>query len=93
MTSKVNVTEITSASILNFPIKSFYSLVTGDCYTFYRQGHGITANAKDPAKSHLERLSEADFGSMYLLFDQALVTRSSNSILFFKIDEETGEWK
>jgi len=30
---------------------------------------------------------------MYLLFDQALVTRSSNSILFFKIDEETGDWK
>jgi len=30
---------------------------------------------------------------MYLLFDQALVTRSSSSILFFKIDEETGLWK
>ena len=29
---------------------------------------------------------------MYLLFDKALVTRSSNSILFFKIDEETGLW-
>lgn len=30
---------------------------------------------------------------MYLLFDQALVTRSSSSIMFFKIDEETGLWK
>jgi hypothetical protein len=29
---------------------------------------------------------------MYLLFDQALVTRSSSSILFFKIDSETGLW-
>ena len=29
---------------------------------------------------------------MYLLFDQALVTRSSSSILFFKIDPETGDW-
>lgn len=32
-------------------------------------------------------------GSMYLLFDQALVARSSNSIIFFKIDEELNEWK
>jgi hypothetical protein len=30
---------------------------------------------------------------MYLLFDEALVTRSSSSILFFKIDPETGLWK
>lgn len=29
---------------------------------------------------------------MYLLFDQALVTVSSGSIIFFKIDEETGLW-
>ena len=31
-------------------------------------------------------------GSMYLLFDRALVTRSSNTIRFFKVDEEIGEW-
>jgi hypothetical protein len=31
-------------------------------------------------------------GDMYLLFDEALVTRSSSSILFFKIDPETGLW-
>ena len=29
---------------------------------------------------------------MYLLFDQALIVRSSSSILFFKIDPETDEW-
>lgn len=29
---------------------------------------------------------------MYLIFDKALIARSSNSILFFKIDEETGLW-
>ena len=31
-------------------------------------------------------------GDMYLLFDEALVTRSSSSILFFKIHPETGLW-
>jgi hypothetical protein len=30
---------------------------------------------------------------MYLLFDEALVVRSSSSILFFKIDPETMLWK
>ena len=30
---------------------------------------------------------------MYLLFDQALVVRSSSSILFFKIDQESGLWE
>jgi hypothetical protein len=30
---------------------------------------------------------------MYLLFDQALVVRSSSSILFFKINEENGFWE
>lgn len=29
---------------------------------------------------------------MYLLFEQALVTRSSSSIMFFKIDPETKLW-
>jgi len=29
---------------------------------------------------------------MYLLFDQALIVRSSNSILLFKIDKDTKKW-
>ena len=47
---------------------------------------------EDPSKSNVEKITDNDLGNMYLLFDQALVTRSSNSILFFKIDEETGFW-
>jgi len=30
---------------------------------------------------------------MYLLYDQALITRSSRGILFFKINEESGKWE
>ena len=30
------VSHIKEASILNFPIKAFYSTVTKDCYVFYR---------------------------------------------------------
>jgi len=78
--------------VLNFPIKAFYSSVTGNCHVFYRQGFGFTVDAKNPKESRYERISEADFGTMYLLFDKALITRSSGSILFFKIDEETDKW-
>ena len=83
-------------STTNFPIKSFHSAVTGDCLTFYRQGFGVTVNSN--MESHYEQLTDSDLGSMYLLFDEALVARSSSSILFFKInkdktDGETGSWK
>ena len=84
-------------SELNFPIKSFYSAESKNCHTFYRQGHGFTAKAEQPDQCKQERLTTADFGSMYLIYDKALVVRSSNSILFFKIDEDKnsahfGEW-
>ena len=38
-------------------------------------------------------MTDKDLGNMYLLFDQALVVRSSSSILFFKINPETGKWE
>jgi hypothetical protein len=85
--------EIDDASCgkLNFPIKSFYSEKTGNCTTFYRQGHCVTVNAQT-MESSWERIISADLGAMYLLFDACLVTRSSGSILFFRIDEDTGLW-
>jgi hypothetical protein len=78
----------------NFPIRSFYSSVTGNCLTFYRQGHAFTVSASEPeAECKVEKITDNDLGNMYLLFDQALCVRSSSSILFFKIDKETGLWK
>lgn len=47
----------------------------------------------DTTKIKYELVTTADLGTMYILFDQALVVRSSSSILFFKIDKETGDWK
>lgn len=91
--SETTVSEIQDCTILNFPIKSFYSRVTQNCYTFYRQGHAFTINAQTPAECKCEKITDADLGDMYLLFDQALVVRSSSSILFFKIDDESGLWK
>ena len=86
------VCEIKNCTFLNFPIKTFYSAVHNNCYTFYRQGHAFTMEAQDPKNCHCEKITDADLGSMYLLFDQALIVRSSSSILFFKIDQETKLW-
>lgn len=93
MLSEVAVFEIAGCTQRNFPIKTFYSLATKICYTFYRQGHALTVDPNDASKCKIEKITDADLGNMYLLFDQALVVRSSSSILFFKIDAETGDWK
>lgn len=89
------MTEITepSCSQRNFPVKSFYSPVTQNCTTFYRQGFCLTVNALKPVECSMEKITDSDLGTMYLLFDQALVVRSSSSILFFKKNEETDRWE
>jgi len=84
-------TKLMESSTLNFPIKSFYNPVAGEVYTFYRQGHSITTKPHDfNAKITQEVITTADLGQMHLVFDQALIVRSSNSILFFKKIE--GRW-
>jgi hypothetical protein len=102
--SKISCVEIDHirCSKLNFPIKSFYNNETETCITFYRQGFCVTVdpsvrnevgkNDSNAMKSRFEQIADSDLGSMYLLFDKALVVRSSNSIQLFKIDTETGFW-
>lgn len=85
--SEVSVSNIELSSVRNFPVKSFYSLVSKNCHTFYRQGHGVTNVAEDPTKTWTEKITDQDMGSMFLLFDEALITRSSSSILFFKLKQ------
>ena len=48
MLSEVTVTEIADCTERNFPIKTFYSTVTKNCLTFYRQGHCLTVNPEEP---------------------------------------------
>ena len=37
---------------LNFPIRSFYSEINNEIYTFYRQGNSTTVNANDSFDYH-----------------------------------------
>ena len=84
--------EVQDCTDMNFPMKSFYNEINNQVYTFYRQGNSSTVDVANPQQVITSKLDIDDMGSMYLLFDRALVTRSSNSIRFFKIDEETGKW-
>lgn len=45
------VTKMEQCTPLNFPVKTFYSQHSGDCYTFYRQGNCVTVKAQDPTIS------------------------------------------
>ena len=74
-------------------MKTFYSEVSKNCLTFFRQGHCITSEAENISNTWSEKITDSDLGSMYLLFEEALIVRSSSSILFFKINPECGEWE
>lgn len=84
--------EIQGCTDRNFPIKSFYSPVLNEVYVFYRQGHGYTVNPEDMKSWTCQKITDDDLGNMFLLFDQALITRSSSSVTFYKKDPETNEW-
>ena len=43
---------------------------------------------ENPDDFWTEKLTDQDMGAMYIIFDEALVTRSSGSILFFKLQKE-----
>jgi hypothetical protein len=91
--SKIYSTYVDQCSTINFPVKSFYSEVTRNFTTFFRQGNAVTVSQDDLSNSWAEKITDSDFGSMYLIYEKALMVRSSNSILFFKINEETGLWE
>lgn len=84
MLSDVQIHSISNATIRNFPVKSFYSEHYQEIYTFYRQGQSFTHSYHDPTVIKHEKVTDSDLGNMYLVFDKALITRSSSSILFFK---------
>jgi hypothetical protein len=72
----------------NFPYKCFYNDEKKEIYSFYRQGHTFKVMLKeDDPKSwtyQYEKMTDMDLGQMYLVYNQALVVRSSSNILFFK---------
>lgn len=58
MIGEIGVSELKNTTVLNFPVKSFYSPVTNNCYTFYRQGHGFTVSALNPKEFRCEKITD-----------------------------------
>ena len=81
----------------NFPYKSFYNDELDEVYSFYRQGFSYIIPAGDSDNYLYDRMTDRDLGQMYLVYNQALICRSSSQILFFKIVKneitERREWK
>ena len=86
-----------NSSKKNFPYKSFYNPDLNEVYLFYRQGQSFIINPDKPEEYTLDKMTELDLGQMYLIYNNALITRSSDEILFFKINvnDITGrrQWK
>ena len=81
----------------NFPYKCFYNDELGEIYSFYRQGHSFVVKDSDSSSYEFERMTDLDLGQMYLVFNTALITRSSSDIYFFKLEFDEAQnrriWK
>jgi len=74
----------------NFPYKCFYNEDEDEVYAFYRQGEffNVPVSEESQKKKVIETASCTDMslGDMYLVFNKLLVARSSQEIVFFKME-------
>ena len=88
----------------NFPYKCFYNNDNNEVYQFYRQGQsfrvpifeleGHPANrGKIDGEVYQETITDRCLGQMFMIDETALISRSSDQTLFFKLvyDEVTKE--
>lgn len=92
--------DIPGTTKLNFPLRSFYSSELDEVYTFYRQGDAVCQQGHVNAKARVEKITNADLGQMVLVYEKALISRSSNSMIFFKKEklptddeDEPAKWR
>jgi hypothetical protein len=62
----------------NFPYKSFYNDELNEIYSFYRQGFSYIIPADDSDNFICDRMTDRDLGQMYLVYNSALICRSSS---------------
>ena len=97
---RVQTATLPESTKLNFPVRSFYSSELDEVYTFYRQGHAVSQSGQVNSPKHVDKITSADLGQMVLVYEKALVSRSSNSMIFFKKqklptdeDDEPAKWR
>ena len=79
------MTKVLDCSKKNFPYKSFYNDEKDEIYTFYRQGQCFIIKGNNSEEFRYDRMTDMDLGQMYLVYNKALIARSSSDILFFKL--------
>ena len=81
----------------NFPYKCFYNDEENKIYSFYRQGFSFIVDGDNADNYLFDRMTDMDLGQMYLVYNKALVARSSSDILFFKLvydeNSDCDKWK
>ena len=81
----------------NFPYKCFYNDELDEIYSFYRQGFSFIIKPDKSEDYIFDKMTDMDLGQMYLVYNKALIARSSSEVLFFKLEldelTETRKWK
>ena len=79
----------------NFPVKCFYNDDEDEIYSFYRQGEALIIQPHDSKQYTMNKMTEMELGTMYLIYNKALAASTSDLVSFYKIvvDEEDGSRK
>lgn len=64
---------------------------SSEIYLFYREANAFIINGDDTDDFSVNTILDQDLGQMYLLYNEALMVRSSSEIIMFKIREETNK--
>ena len=101
ITDKVMIGKVSqktmNCSRKNFPYKCFYNDELDEIYSFYRQGFSFIIKPDKSEDYLFDKMTDMDLGQMYLVYNKALIARSSSEVLFFKLVydefEEVRKWK
>ena len=69
----------------NFPFKCMYNDDDKEIYSFYKQGESFTIKETDAKLFTMDRITDRVLGTMYLMYNKALVAGTSDSTTFFKL--------
>jgi hypothetical protein len=68
----------------NFPLKCFYNDELKEIYSFYKQGEAFIVPEGDALGYQLDKIADT-IGTMYLIYNKAIVAGTSDCTSFFKI--------
>ena len=86
---KIDMSDDSSSK--NFPFKCFYNNDENMIYSFYRQGEFFNISVDNISKYDTGDCTDMSLGDMYLIYNQVLVARSSQEVVFFKLQRSEND--